>query len=105
MGGVNFVVSGKLSDDPTQYLGKLTWYVVMTLMVAAMGGLIFGYDIGGVTSMALFLEKFFPSVYHNQIDDTSTNKHYKFDSQILTLFTSSLNLVVLVAFFFASTMT
>ncbi|KAL2531580.1 Sugar transport protein 1 [Abeliophyllum distichum] len=108
MGGVGFAVSGSRGDDPTQYPGKLTWYVVMTLMAAAMGGLIFGYDIGisgGVTSMAPFLEKFFPSVYHNQMDDTSTNQYCKFDSQILTLFTSSLYLAALVASFFASTMT
>ncbi|KAL2531813.1 Sugar transport protein 1 [Abeliophyllum distichum] len=108
MGGVGFAVSGRRGDDPTQYPGKLTWYVVMTLMAAAMGGLIFGYDIGisgGVTSMAPFLEKFFPSVYHKQMDDTSTNQYCKFDSQILTLFTSSLYLAALVASFFASTMT
>ncbi|KAL2552020.1 Sugar transport protein 1 [Forsythia ovata] len=108
MGGVGFAVSGSRGDDHTQYPGKLTWYVVMTLMAAAMGGLIFGYDIGisgGVTSMAPFLEKFFPSVYHKQMDDTSTNQYCKFDSQILTLFTSSLYLAALVASFFASTMT
>ncbi|XP_022862647.1 sugar carrier protein C-like [Olea europaea var. sylvestris] len=109
MGGVAIAVSrGGSGDDPTKYPGKLTWYVVITLMAAAMGGLIFGYDIGisgGVTSMAPFLKKFFPSVYHKQMDDTSTNQYCKFDSQILTLFTSSLYLAALVASFFASTMT
>ena len=29
-----------------QYPGNLTLYVTITCMVAAMGGLIFGYDIG-----------------------------------------------------------
>ncbi|CAA2992593.1 sugar transport 1-like [Olea europaea subsp. europaea] len=109
MGVVGIAVSrGGRGDDLAKYPGKLTWYVVITLMAAAMGGLIFGYDIGisgGVTSMAPFLEKFFPSVYHKQMDDTSTNQYCKFDSQILTLFTSSLYLTALVASFFASTMT
>ncbi|CAA2938411.1 sugar transport 1-like [Olea europaea subsp. europaea] len=109
MGVVGIAVSrGCQGDDLAKYPGKLTWYVVITLMAAAMGGLIFGYDIGisgGVTSMAPFLKKFFPSVYHKQMDDTSTNQYCKFDSQILTLFTSSLYLAALVASFFASTMT
>ncbi|XP_022862635.1 sugar carrier protein C-like [Olea europaea var. sylvestris] len=109
MGVVGIAVSpGGQGDDLAKYPGKLTWYVVITLMAAAMGGLIFGYDIGisgGVTSMAPFLKKFFPSVYHKQMDDTSTNQYCKFDSQILTLFTSSLYLAALVASFFASTMT
>ncbi|CAI9780998.1 unnamed protein product [Fraxinus pennsylvanica] len=109
MGGVSIELSrGSRDNDPTKYPGKLTWYVVLTLTAAAMGGLIFGYDIGisgGVTSMAPFLEQFFPSVYHKQMDDTSTNQYCKFDSQILTLFTSSLYLAALVASFFASTIT
>ncbi|CAA2990283.1 sugar transport 1-like [Olea europaea subsp. europaea] len=109
MGGVSIAVGrGSKDNDPSKYPGKLTWYVVLTLMAAAMGGLIFGYDIGisgGVTSMAPFLKKFFPSVYHKQMNDTSTNQYCKFDSQILTLFTSSLYLAALVASFFASTMT
>ncbi|KAK4386635.1 Sugar carrier protein C [Sesamum angolense] len=46
-----------------EYPGNLTPYVIVTCVIAAMGGLIFGYDIGGVTSMDSFLEKFFPSVY------------------------------------------
>ncbi|CAL5393971.1 unnamed protein product [Camellia sinensis] len=33
-------------DSPKDYPGKLTWYVFVTCIVAAMGGLIFGYDIG-----------------------------------------------------------
>ncbi|CAI9786603.1 unnamed protein product [Fraxinus pennsylvanica] len=109
MGGVGIGVSrGGHGDDPTKYPGKLTLYVIITLMAIAMGGLIVGYDIsisGGVTSMAPFLEKFFPSVYHKQMDDTSTNQYCKFDSQILTLFTSSLYLAALVMSFVTSTMT
>ncbi|RYR05878.1 hypothetical protein Ahy_B06g085705 isoform B [Arachis hypogaea] len=58
-------------------------------MVAAFGGLIFGYDLGisgGVTSMDPFLKKFFPDV-------------------VLTLFTSSLYLAALVASLCASSIT
>ncbi|CAD6339086.1 unnamed protein product [Miscanthus lutarioriparius] len=46
------------------YPGGLTLFVFRACMVAATGGLIFGYDIGissGVTSMDPFLSRFFPS--------------------------------------------
>ncbi|KAI8022306.1 Sugar transport protein 1 [Camellia lanceoleosa] len=112
------------NDSPKDYPGKLTWYVLVTCVIAAMGGLIFGYDIGisgksfflyliicdslqfcGVTSMAPFLDKFFPSVYQKEELDHSTNQYCKFNSQTLTMFTSSLYLAALIASFFASTMT
>lgn len=50
---------------------------------------------GGVTSMDSFLEKFFPKVYRNQKDDSSTNQYCKFNSETLTMFTSSLYLAAL----------
>lgn len=90
------------------YPGDLTLYVTITCIVAAMGGLIFGYDIGisgGVTSMPSFLQKFFPSVYKKQSLDTSTNQYCKFDSETLTLFTSSLYLAALCSSIAASTIT
>ncbi|XP_039130742.1 sugar transport protein MST3-like [Dioscorea cayenensis subsp. rotundata] len=90
------------------YPGKMTAFVLMTCLVAATGGLIFGYDIGisgGVTSMDSFLLKFFPSVYKKEKADKSTNQYCKFDSQLLTMFTSSLYLAALVASFFASVVT
>ncbi|GMH26912.1 hypothetical protein Nepgr_028755 [Nepenthes gracilis] len=90
------------------YPGNLTPFVTITCIVAAMGGLIFGYDIGisgGVTSMAPFLKKFFPSVYRKEVEDTSTNQYCKFDSQTLTMFTSSLYLAALLASIAASTVT
>lgn len=71
----------------------MTRYVAITCIMAAMGGLNIGYDIGisgGVTSMDPFLKLFFPSVYRKEALDTSTNQYCKFDSQLLTLFTSSL---------------
>ncbi|KAJ9563029.1 hypothetical protein OSB04_008189 [Centaurea solstitialis] len=90
------------------YPGNLTLYVTFACIVAAMGGLIFGYDIGisgGVTSMDPFLKKFFPSVYRKQVADTSTNEYCKFDSQILTMFTSSLYLAALASSLVASSVT
>ena len=29
-----------------KYSAKLTWFVIVSSMMASMGGLIFGYDIG-----------------------------------------------------------
>ncbi|XP_051125475.1 sugar carrier protein C-like [Andrographis paniculata] len=90
------------------YPGNLTLYVIVTCVVAAMGGLIFGYDIGisgGVTSMDSFLMRFFPSVYHKEKLDANTNQYCKFDSVTLTLFTSSLYLAALASSIVASTVT
>ncbi|KAG0501509.1 hypothetical protein HPP92_001581 [Vanilla planifolia] len=99
---VNGGVGGK------EYPGSMTMFVFLTCLVAATGGLIFGYDIGisgGVTSMDSFLKKFFPNVYRKEKEDTSTNQYCKFDSQLLTTFTSSLYLAALIASFFAATVT
>ena len=60
---------------------------------------------GGVTSMDPFLQKFFPSVYHKEALDKSTNQYCKFDSVTLTMFTSSLYLAALLASFGASWVT
>ncbi|EYU37335.1 hypothetical protein MIMGU_mgv1a021914mg, partial [Erythranthe guttata] len=96
MGGVSF--DGR--SPPPSYPGKLTPYVLLTVLAGAAGGLIFGYDLGisgGVTSMAPFLEKFFPDVYERQQSITSTNQYCKFNSPTLQLFTSSLYLAALFA--------
>ncbi|KAL4595977.1 hypothetical protein ACB092_12G130800 [Castanea dentata] len=88
--------------------GKMTLFVVISCMVAATGGVIFGYDIGisgGVTSMEPFLKKFFPEVYTKMNEDTKISNYCKFDSQLLTSFTSSLYIAGLVASFFASSVT
>ncbi|GMN25992.1 hypothetical protein TIFTF001_001137 [Ficus carica] len=91
------------------YDGDINAFVVVTCLVAATGGLIFGYDLGisgGVTSMEPFLKKFFPSVYKKMRDETGRENEYcKFDSQLLTLFTSSLYLAALAASFSASAIT
>ncbi|KAJ6885742.1 hypothetical protein NC651_026406 [Populus alba x Populus x berolinensis] len=96
-----------VGDNKKEYPGNLTPFVTVTCVVAAMGGLIFGYDIGisgGVTSMPSFLRKFFPSVYHKQ-QDSITNKYCQYDSQTLTMFTSSLYLAALLASLVASIVT
>ncbi|XP_061357225.1 sugar transport protein 10-like [Gastrolobium bilobum] len=94
------------SSGVRHYEGKVTAFVLITCFVAAMGGLLFGYDLGitgGVTSMEPFLIKFFPAVYKQMKDETSNKNQYcKFDNQLLTLFTSSLYLAALIASFFAS---
>jgi MFS family permease len=53
---------------------------------------------GGVTSMDVFLKDFFPDVYQKESSVKPSDDQYcKFDSQILTLFTSSLYLAALVS--------
>ena len=56
--------------------------------------------------MDSFLKKFFPSVYAKESSMTpSDNQYCKFDSQILTLFTSSLYLAALISSIGASKIT
>ncbi|KAH9796699.1 Sugar transport protein 1 [Citrus sinensis] len=101
-------VGGFDKGNGKEYPGNLTPYVLVTCIVAAMGGLIFGYDIGisgGVTSMPSFLKKFFPSVYRKQQANESTNLYCKYDSETLTMFTSSLYLAALLSSLVASRVT
>ncbi|XP_052174321.1 hexose carrier protein HEX6-like [Diospyros lotus] len=96
------------ASEGVEYNGRITRFVVLSCMMAAMGGVIFGYDIGisgGVTSMAPFLKKFFPKVYKKMEDDANVSNYCKFDSQLLTSFTSSLYVAGLFASFFASSVT
>lgn len=55
--------------------------------------------------MEPFLKKFFPQVYTRMKQDTGISNYCKFDSQLLTLFTSSLYLAGLIASFLASSIT
>ncbi|CAN0888269.1 Sugar transport protein 10 [Linum grandiflorum] len=107
MAGGGFIESGGANYNYPR--NGLNLYMAFTCLVAACGGLIFGYDIGisgGVTSMDPFLEKFFPSVYRKEkADDHQNNMYCKFDSHLLTLFTSSLYLAALFASLFASVIT
>lgn len=54
--------------------------------------------------MDMFLVKFFPKVFR-KMQKAQTNDYCKFDSQLLTTFTSSLYIAALIASFFASSCT
>ncbi|KAF8769015.1 hypothetical protein HU200_007018 [Digitaria exilis] len=106
-GGGVVAPSGRRQDYP----GGLTPFVLMACLVASSGGLIFGYDIGisgGVTSMDPFLRGFFPSVYQKQLQAEAGgggSQYCKFDSQLLTLFTSSLYVAALASSLMAASVT
>jgi len=83
---------------------KITVYVLACWLLAAFGGLMFGYDIGisgGVTGMDDFLIKFFPKIHERKLH-AAENNYCKYDDQLLQLFTSSLYLAALVSSFGAS---
>ncbi|XP_040381348.1 hexose carrier protein HEX6-like [Oryza brachyantha] len=88
--------------------GRVTAFVVLSCIAAGMGGVIFGYDIGiagGVSSMEPFLRKFFPEVHRRMEGDVRVSNYCKFDSQLLTAFTSSLYVAGLLTTFAASRVT
>ncbi|XP_020976900.1 hexose carrier protein HEX6-like isoform X3 [Arachis ipaensis] len=55
--------------------------------------------------MILEFQKFFPHVYTKMKEDTHISNYCKFDSQLLTTFTSSLYIAGLISTFFASSVT
>ncbi|KAJ3682534.1 hypothetical protein LUZ60_015107 [Juncus effusus] len=87
---------------------KITPILIVSCIMVATAGLMFGYDIGisgGVTSMDNFLEKFFYSVYIRKViheQEHNNNKYCLFNTQTIQLFTSSLYLAGIMATFFAS---
>ncbi|KAK6929979.1 Major facilitator, sugar transporter-like [Dillenia turbinata] len=88
-----------------EFEAKITPIVIVSCIMAATGGLMFGYDVGvsgGVTSMDPFLKKFFPVVYRKTHEEGINSNYCKYDNQGLQLFTSSLYLAGLTATFFAS---
>jgi sugar porter (SP) family MFS transporter len=67
-------------------------YTIGACIIASSGALLFGLDVGvtgGVVAMPSFVEKFFPDTYESQQNHLSTNSYCSFDSQLLSLFTSS----------------
>ncbi|PKU87728.1 hexose carrier protein HEX6-like [Dendrobium catenatum] len=87
---------------------KFTPFLLFSCLVASSGGLLFGYDLGisgGVTSTESFLKQFFPGVYTAMKQDANISNYCKFDSQLLTLFTSSLYFAGLFASLFSSQVT
>ncbi|KAJ6678120.1 SUGAR TRANSPORT PROTEIN 11 [Salix viminalis] len=87
-------------SEGRKYEGGVTAFVVIACLVAAMGGLMFGYDIG-------ISDNFSPMCTRNSMEMTiiRENMYCKFDDHLLTLFTSSLYLAALIASFFASATT
>ncbi|KAJ7555377.1 hypothetical protein O6H91_05G035800 [Diphasiastrum complanatum] len=106
MAGGGVVAAGGKSAH--LYEGRTTLFVAIACIVAASGGLIFGYDLGisgGVTSMDDFLIKFFPVVERHKNQATKDTDYCKYDNQRLTAFTSSLYLAALVTSLGASVIT
>ncbi|KAF6143695.1 hypothetical protein GIB67_021705 [Kingdonia uniflora] len=107
MAGGSFGPAGVSKERAEHYKGKVTSYVIMACIFGAVGGAIFGYDIGisgGVTSMDDFLGKFFRKVYHKK-SLSHENNYCKYNNQGLSAFTSSLYLAGLVASLVASPVT
>ncbi|XP_072986393.1 hexose carrier protein HEX6-like isoform X3 [Typha latifolia] len=102
------MATGKSIDESqvgNHYSGRITPFVILSCVVAASGGILFGYDLGisgGVTAMESFLKKFFPDVYSKMEQGTN---YCKFNNQLLTMFTSSLYIAGLIATLFASFVT
>ncbi|KAK6248272.1 hypothetical protein QUC31_019837 [Theobroma cacao] len=107
MAGGSLAPTGVAKERAELYQGRVTLHVIIACMVAAVGGSIFGYDIGisgGVTSMNGFLRKFFHSVYIKK-QHAHENNYCKYDNQGLAAFTSSLYLAGLVSSLVASPIT
>lgn len=105
MAGGGFAGGGGRAD---LYEHKITPYFIFASVVAAMGGSLFGYDLGvsgGVTSMDDFLMEFFPKIYTRKQKHLQETDYCKYDNQILTLFTSSLYFAALISTFGASYVT
>ena len=91
-----FAVAGAGGEEAgRRYGGGVTAFVALSCVTATMGGAIFGYDVGtvgGVSSMEPFLRDFFPDVYRRMKAGGAAraSNYCRFDSQLLTLFTSSL---------------
>jgi len=78
---------------------KLNAYVVSVAILAASGGLLFGYDLGitgGVESNSQFLEEFFPDVYAAEQSSDLNGPYCTFNSATLQFFTSVLFLAGLI---------
>ncbi|WCJ26170.1 Sugar transport protein 1 [Euphorbia peplus] len=92
-----------------EHTGKLTRKAFTTCLIAASGGLLFGYDLaisGGVITMDPFLKHFFPDVYEKQSSvKPAENKYCTYDNQILILFVSSLYIAAVLSSVCASDIT
>ncbi|CAN6248881.1 unnamed protein product [Urochloa humidicola] len=104
MAGGEFIVAEGTARD---YGGGLTFSVVVTCLMAASCGLIYGYDngvTGGVTQMESFLSKFFPEVLSGK-KNAKQDAYCKYDNQWLTAFTSALFIAGMLSSLVASRVT
>ncbi|KAJ6746160.1 hypothetical protein OIU74_028759 [Salix koriyanagi] len=107
MAGGSIGPAGVAKERAEQYQGRVTLSVIIACVIAAVGGSLFGYDIGisgTLTSMDGFLQKFFRGVYEKK-QRAHENNYCKFNDQGLSAFTSSLYLAGLVASLVASPVT
>ncbi|KAJ9548874.1 hypothetical protein OSB04_021417 [Centaurea solstitialis] len=96
MAGGGFV-NGHNGARADQYEYKITSYFVFACIVAALGGSLFGYDLG--------VSEFFPEIYKRKQERLKETDYCKYDNQVLTLFTSSLYFAALLSTFAASHVT
>ncbi|CAL5031707.1 unnamed protein product [Urochloa decumbens] len=99
-GGGSAAAAAEGGGHGRDYGGGVTVPVVVTCLMAASCGLIFGYDIGisgGVTQMESFLTKFFPEVSSRTKDNAKHDAYCKYDDQLLTAFTSSLYITAMLS--------
>ncbi|KAL6639550.1 hypothetical protein ACP70R_023280 [Stipagrostis hirtigluma subsp. patula] len=104
MAGGGFVAADASARD---YGGGVTFSVVVTCLMAASCGLIYGYDngiSGGVTQMESFLSKFFSEVLSGT-KNAKRDIYCKYDNQWLTTFTSSLFIAATLSSLVASSVT
>ncbi|KAG8082161.1 hypothetical protein GUJ93_ZPchr0014g46799 [Zizania palustris] len=90
-----------------EYSGGVTASVVVTCLMAASCGLIFGYDVGvsgGLTQMESFLKTFFPEVLIGK-QGAKSDAYCRYDNQLLTAFTSSLYIAGMLSSLVASSVT
>ena len=87
-------------------IGKFeSWMSLFLYFFSFFNAMLLYFLTGGVTSMDPFLRKFFPKVYRSKHDETSTNQYCQYNSETLTMFTSSLYLAALLSSLVASTVT
>ncbi|TVU14362.1 hypothetical protein EJB05_37825, partial [Eragrostis curvula] len=105
MAGGGFATAAE--GSARNYGDGITFSVVVTCLMAASCGLIFGYDAsvtGGVTQMDSFLGKFFPEVLSGK-KNAKIDAYCKYDNQWLTAFTSSFYITATMSSLVASRVT
>lgn len=58
MAGGSFAPAGVAKERAEQYQGKVTVFVIIACIVAAVGGSIFGYDIGISGKFSLYFSRY-----------------------------------------------